>query len=327
VASVISPQISRARELLLKGEVVAIPTETVYGLAASIESPEGLKKIFQTKERPFFDPLIVHVASLKQASSLAKSWSPLADYLARSFWPGPFTVVVPKADHVNPLITSGLETVAIRYPDHPIALELIEAAGAPLAAPSANKFGRTSPTSPAHVRAEFPDGHLLILEGGECEIGVESTVAAIDENTVTILRPGAITEEMIRLVLKKWSKPVEVKRSTSVASPGNLKHHYMPKIPLVIVKASEPDGLSAQTRLSLQSALSESGPLSIKKAVELVLDSDPAIAARELYGDMRTLAESGADCIYVRNREGREGIWSAIWDRLDRAATLDISAS
>jgi len=320
VTSILNPKLHKAMDLLLKGEVVAIPTETVYGLAASIESKMGLKKIFALKERPYFDPLIVHVANFKQAASLTSDWLPLADYLARTFWPGPFTLVLPKAPYVDPLITSGLDTVAIRYPQHPLTQELIHLVG-PLAAPSANKFGHTSPTQPKHVQNEFPDSHLLILDGGNCEIGVESTVAAIDAERVRILRPGAITEEMIQSALRKWSHPVSVIRESSTASPGSLKHHYMPKIPLVIVGPQNSTGLTTDLRLRIQNELA----LPAHHAVELKLNDDPVIAARELYSEMRSIAESGADCIYVVNRPERQGMWSAIWDRLSRAASLDLS--
>lgn len=305
-----------------------MPTETVYGLAASIESTAGLRRVFSLKERPFFDPLIVHVASFKQAQSLTSDWSPLADFLARLHWPGPLTLVLPKAEHVNPLITSGLETVGIRYPAHPVALKLIETLGSPVAAPSANKFGRTSPTSPDHVRSEFPDSKLLILDGGECDIGVESTVATIEDNhLVKILRPGAITKEMLQKVLKKWAHPTEVIRETSQASPGHLKHHYMPNIPLVIVPREEPltdsAELSAQVRLRIQNEIGKPA----QRAVELHLSEDPSLAARELYSEMRRLAETGADCIFVRKREAQDGLWSAIWDRLNRAASLDLTSA
>ncbi len=320
MTSIIEPKLHKATDLLLKGEVVAIPTETVYGLAASIESNEGLKKIFALKERPFFDPLIVHVANFKQAATLTTDWLPLADYLARVFWPGPFTIVLPKASHVDPLITSGLDTVAIRYPAHPLAQELIHLVG-PLAAPSANMFGHTSPTQPKHVQSEFPGANLLIVDGGTCEVGVESTVVSIDAEHVRILRPGAVTEEMIQAALRKWSHPVAVSRGSSQASPGSLKHHYMPKIPLVIVEPQKTASLAAELRLRIQN---ETGKPA-QNAVELKLNDDPAIAARELYSEMRKISESGADCIYVVNRSDRQGMWSAIWDRLSRAATLDLT--
>lgn len=318
-------ELSKARDLLKKGEVVAIPTETVYGLAASIDSVEGLEKVFALKERPFFDPLIVHVASFKQAKSLVDDWPPLADFLARTFWPGPLTLVLPKAAHVNPLITSGLETVAIRMPSHPLALELLELAG-PLAAPSANKFGRTSPTRAEHVESEFPDAELLILDGGECDVGVESTVAAVDASgdfdAIRVLRPGGVTEEMLSRALERWARKVEITRDSSQASPGQLKHHYMPKIPLVIVRSQEPESLSAETRLKIQNQLGRPA----KKPIELDLSDDARLAARELYSEMRRLAESGADCIFVRARESTHGYWAAIWDRLSRAASLNLAS-
>ncbi len=314
-------ELKKAKDRLLNGDVVAIPTETVYGLAASIESEKGLRKIFALKERPFFDPLIVHVASFKEAAKVAKTWPPLADFVARFFWPGPLTIVLPKADSVNPLITSGLDTVAIRYPSHPIALELIRMVGTPLAAPSANRFGRTSPSRAGHVRAEFPGSQLLILDGGECEVGLESTVISIDadESKIRILRPGAITAEMLAETLKKWSKPVTIEHASSAESPGHLKHHYMPNIPLVIVRKDEPGGLSQKTRDEIASQLG----IKVTKVNELVLNEEPAQAARELYAELRRLSESGADLIYVREPSSDDGLWRAIWDRLTKAASLD----
>lgn len=317
-------QLKKARDRLLNGDVVAMPTETVYGLAASIESEKALRKIFALKERPFFDPLIVHVSSFKEAASVARTWPPLADFLARFFWPGPLTLVLPKAESVNPLITSGLDTVAIRYPSHPIALELIQLVGTPLAAPSANRFGRTSPSCADHVRAEFPGSQLLIIDGGECEVGLESTVIAIDpdETKIRILRPGAITAEMLADKLKKWSKPVAIEHVSSAESPGHLKHHYMPSIPLVIVKRDEPHGLTKKTRDEIGHELGKK----ITKPVELVLNEEPAQAARELYAELRRLSNHNADLIYVREPHSDEGLWRAIWDRLSRAATLDLRA-
>jgi L-threonylcarbamoyladenylate synthase len=213
-----SQDLIRARDLLRNGDVVAIPTETVYGLAASIASHDGLKKIFALKERPFFDPLIVHVASFEQAKSVVSEFPPLADFLTRWFWPGPLTVVLPKASNIDPVITSGLETVAVRYPAHPLAQDLIRLVGSPLAAPSANKFGRTSPSTASHVRSEFKGSPLLVLDGGPCEVGLESTVLTIAKtpegaDQIRILRPGGITAEAIEEALVRWSAPVEVVRA------------------------------------------------------------------------------------------------------------------
>jgi L-threonylcarbamoyladenylate synthase len=328
-------ELIHARDRLLAGDVVAMPTETVYGLAAAISKHEGLKKIFSLKERPYFDPLIVHVGSFKQAISVVKEWPPLADFLARSFWPGPLTLVLPKADHIDSIITSGLDTVAVRLPAHPLAQDLIRITGCPLAAPSANKFGRTSPSTAQHVRSEFPDFDLFILDGGPCEIGLESTVVSLEANTssgssvnnetiLRILRPGGITEEQIRTALTKWGQPVQITKAESTASPGHLKHHYMPKIPLVIVKASASSGLSRLTLEQIQRDLKLS---EVKNPLELKLSDTPSEAARELYSQMRFLCESGADLLYVRATPERSsgGLWDAIWDRLTRAASLNLT--
>ncbi|MES2854576.1 MAG: L-threonylcarbamoyladenylate synthase [Bdellovibrionota bacterium] len=314
-----SAELIKARDLLRENDVVGLPTETVYGLAANIDSHEALKKIFSLKERPFFDPLIVHVASIKQAQELTTEWPPVADFLARWFWPGPLTLVLPKAASVDPLITSGLDTVAVRFPSHPVALEIIRLVGRPLAAPSANKFGKISPSTAAHVRAEFPD--LLVIDGGNCEVGLESTVIdfkVTNEFTdVRILRPGGVTEEMIRTALDRWSQTTNVIQAESSASPGHVKHHYMPPIPLAIVDED----------FSEESAVMISEDLRLKEfrqPIELMLPSDPAHAARIMYSEMRTASESGADMIYVRKTEAREGgLWAAIWDRLTRAASWD----
>ena len=323
-------ELKLACERLRSGDVVAMPTETVYGLAASIESEAGIRKIFALKERPFFDPLIVHVESFKQAQSLVKEWPATADYLTRVFWPGPLTIILPKADHVNSLITSGLETVALRKPAHPYALELIKAVGAPLAAPSANKFGKTSPSTADHVRSEFKDSGLLVLDGGECRVGVESTVISfglteIGEDEVRILRPGGVTTEMLREALDRFSRPTSIRRMASDASPGHLKHHYMPQIPLIIVDENEPRGLNFATREKIQGSFKMN---SILNATELELSHDPAMAARELYATMRTLGQDNKiDLLYVKrpttSRTG--GLWMAIWDRLNRAASLDLT--
>ena len=234
---------------------------------------------------------------------------------------------------MNPLITSGLDTVAIRYPSHPLALELLRLTGVPLAAPSANKFGRTSPTTADHVRSEFPGTDLIVLDGGPCEVGLESTVIsfagedASGAEVITVLRPGGVTEDDLREALTKWWRPTKVRRAlkASEASPGNLEHHYMPKIPLVIVRESEPDGLSPDTRKRLETELSLATP--IARPVELTLGDDPLLAARQLYSEMRRLAESGADLIFVRETAANaaasedKGIWEAVWDRLTRAAS------
>ncbi|MGZ3653835.1 MAG: L-threonylcarbamoyladenylate synthase, partial [Bdellovibrionota bacterium] len=237
-------ELERAKAQLEAGGVVALPTETVYGLAASIRSEEGIRKIFAIKERPFFDPLIVHISDLEQKKQVISEWPPLADFLAKIFWPGPLTMVLPKLASLNPLITSGLETVGLRMPAHPVARQLIEKCGFPLAAPSANKFGKTSPTKAEHVRKGFEKEDLMILDGGQSEVGLESTVVALTRegplDVVTILRPGAVTRDILEGALRdRGGDPFEVRVGTSAASPGHTEHHYMPNVPLVIVEQEE----------------------------------------------------------------------------------------
>jgi L-threonylcarbamoyladenylate synthase len=341
----------------LNGDVVAIPTETVYGLAASINSEAGLQRIFSLKERPFFDPLIVHVASVAEAQTVVREWPPLAEFLANLFWPGPLTFVLPKATHINPIITSGLDTVAVRFPSHPTARTLIEMVGAPLAAPSANKFGRTSPSRAEHVRNEFPGVDLIVLDGGPSEVGVESTVltleriGSIDEyNLVRILRPGGITTEMLQNALKKWPQKITIEHRASEESPGHLKHHYMPAVPLVIIEQAtimphEVRELSSAAKDLILSQLntqtsdpetdddkigSDIDRPKLKKIThpqQLLLSNNATLAARELYSEMRRLSETGADLLYVWRSSGGDNtlntnLWQALWDRLDRAASL-----
>ena len=309
-----STELLKAAELLKNGNVVAIPTETVYGLAASIDSDKGLHKIFATKERPFFDPLIVHVASFEQARAVTREFPPLADFLARWFWPGPLTLVLPKAANVNPIITSGLDTVAVRYPAHPLAQEIIRLTGSPLAAPSANKFGRTSPSTADHVRKEFGDA-VHVIDGGPSDVGLESTVASISENEIRILRPGGITKEDIESALERWAHPVQVILAESNESPGHLKHHYMPTIPLAILN-------EASTTKILEEIARDLKIKAPKNPKELDLTDDATQAARRLYSEMRELSESGADFLYVVKSETRNGgLWAAVWDRLTRAAS------
>ena len=187
--------ISDAVTVLSKGGVVGLPTETVYGLAASLKSEEGIREVFRIKERPFFDPLIVHCASLEQVQSVVSIWTPAHQLLAQRFWPGPLTMIVPKKSVVSDLVTSGLPSVGVRIPSHPVALSVIQQLGCPVAAPSANKFGKTSPTTARHVRDEFGPS-VVVLEGGPCDVGIESTVIEIvEDNTglrILILRPGMI---------------------------------------------------------------------------------------------------------------------------------------
>ena len=333
-------------EHLERGKCVAMPTETVYGLAARIDRPEGIHSIFRLKERPSFDPLIVHVASFKQAREQVANWPPLADFIARTFWPGPLTLVLPKAPQISDVISSGLTTVGLRMPAHPLAKRLIEAAGCPLAAPSANRFGRISPTKASHVRDEFPDAiaqhEILVLEGGDSEIGVESTVVAVGPQELQILRPGGVTQEDLQRALTRWGQPAVIKVAAhDRRSPGHSEHHYQPRKPLIVMEVPEverrlsPIPKSPQALHDLrfkewpqearEKILSFAGQGDALAAIGQ-LASDPTLAARTLYSELRRLDETDeAQCLVLRLPKSRSdssgGLWTAIEDRLRRAAT------
>lgn len=330
-------QLEKAILALKNGDVVGMPTETVYGLAADIRSQSGIEKIFSLKRRPFFDPLIVHVASKKMAENLTSDWHPLANFLAEHFWPGPLTMVLPKNDSVNEMITSGLSTVGIRMPKHSLALSLIKLLEAPVAAPSANLFGKTSPTTAAHVLSEFKTDHLLVLDGGPCEVGLESTVLLIkrekDQYQLSILRAGGVTPSELEKSLRgarfqfQFIESVDKKES-----PGHMKHHYMPDIPLVLVKNSGLDEseiiFQAQSRIAQLPDQIEGVKLKkvshIQKVQELVLSEDARVAARSLYAELRHLSEQKqADILYFRlQKEHQQESWQAIMDRLTKAASI-----
>lgn len=212
---------------------MAFPTETVYGLGANALNPVAVAKIFALKERPSFDPLIVHIASLNSLKDLTSEVDENVLLLAKHFWPGPLTLVLPKNKIVPDIVTSGLETVGIRMPDNNIALQLITKAGCPIAAPSANKFGQLSPTSAYHVKKQLP-GVDFILDGGQTMVGIESTIVSVDRNTCSILRPGKITMDDLKKVLPSsvvFTSPA----SEKIVAPGLLKSHYSPKKPLYIL--------------------------------------------------------------------------------------------
>ncbi len=308
---------------LAAGRTVAIPTETVYGLAARIDRPAAIQSVFTLKERPSFDPLIIHIADQTQLKELVAEWPPLADALAKAFWPGPLTLVLPKHPSLNPAITSGLETVGVRMPDHPLTLELIRTTG-PLAAPSANKFGHTSPTRAEHVRHEFAreiaNGDILVLDGGPSEVGVESTVLRVTSDRLEILRPGGVTADQIRasLAAEGLDVSVETPARNDRRSPGHLEHHYMPQKPLVWSLEE-----LTQTPLDTTAIARRLGLPTAAKATVIALNEDPRLAARELYHQFREADFSTAEFIVVRLPRSRtDGLWSAITDRLKRAAQL-----
>lgn len=310
--------VAEAVAKLQTGNIVAIPTETVYGLAGRIDDESALRQIFEVKQRPFFDPLIVHVTDVTQAKRLTIRWPAVFDVLVEAFWPGPLTLITEKAEAVSPLITSGLPTVALRSPRHPVAQQILKELAVPLAAPSANLFGKTSPTSAAHVEKEF-GGKIPVVDGGASEVGVESTVVAFDESTpqlLHVLRPGGISRPEIQTVLREKGLPFEVVRTRSAASPGNLKTHYQPNCPVIILE-NKPwnDELRAQVERLLERPLPH--------AYELKLGPTAQLAARKLYEDFRQFSEvQGGLIVITRTPENSTPEWEAVWDRIERAASF-----
>jgi L-threonylcarbamoyladenylate synthase len=316
--------INQARELLLQGEVVAIPTETVYGLAGWIYSDKGLRKIFSTKERPFFDPLIVHIDSIEKAKKLTTEWTIVHDVLASACWPGPLTLIAKKHESISSLITAGLDSVGLRCPRHEMTLKLLASIDGGLAAPSANKFGKTSPSQASHVFEEFGDD-VSILDGGACEVGIESTVVGIEKNQeqwkVLIYRPGHYTAQALQKILEDNNIVTTVEYAESPVAPGQLKHHYMPNIPLVIVGENFNWD---QSRSLVENKLSQT----IKTPIMWDISPDPRIASRELYQDLRRFSQHGHDLILIKRLSTQNSDeWLGIWNRLNKAKTFEISDS
>ena len=230
-------EITIAANHIKEGKLVAFPTETVYGLGANALNPNAVARIFELKERPTFDPLIVHIASLEDVKKLTVTEDERVNKLAARFWPGPLTIILPKSDLVPDIVTSGLKTVGIRMPNHPVALELIRQSGCPIAAPSANKFGQLSPTRAIHVSKQLPDVDFL-LDGGEAQVGIESTIISLNEKGFEILRHGVITQEEIEAIIPFYALPEHDK--TNIVSPGMLKSHYSPEKPIYLMNENLP---------------------------------------------------------------------------------------
>lgn len=296
------PDIAPFAAALRAGEVVAFPTETVYGLGADATNSDAVLKIYETKGRPRFNPLIVHVADLEMARRYV-AFPPLAERLAE-FWPGPLTLVLPRLPDggLSDLVSAGLETVGVRVPDHPLALALIRAAGVPLAAPSANPSGRLSPTAAEQVRIALPG--VAVLDGGRCTAGVESTVIAVDADRLTQLRAGALPREVIE---RRIGRPVAVAQSGgAMASPGMLESHYAPS---ASVRLEATVAMPGETLLGF-------GP--IGGALNLSPSADLHEAARNLFAMLHEL-DASAGRIAVAPIP-HHGLGEAINDRLRRAA-------
>ena len=284
-----------ALHLLNEGVPLAIPTETVYGLAASISNPIAIRQIFAVKERPIDHPLIIHVSSIEMAKKYGH-FSPKAFDLVRRFWPGPLTVILPKKDSVPLEVTGGRETVGIRQPNHPLTLKLIQEHGCPIAAPSANRFGRVSPTSAEHVLEDF-NGKIAVLDGGPCSIGLESTIVDLSTNQASVRRLGAITEEDVITIVGKLY-------SSDTAAPGTLKAHYAPLTSLLLSSDVTQDA----SRLEKQGLCVAT--LNIQKSEDF---------APKLYSELRRLDKLRVDVLVIEKPEAT-GIGKALLDRLTKAS-------
>lgn len=312
-------QINQAAAILQSGGLVAFPTETVYGLGANALNPEAVAKIFIEKERPSFDPLIVHICQLDDLKKLCLNVDDRIYKLAEQFWPGPLTIVVPKSHLVPDIVTSGLPTVGIRMPRNEIALKLIKAAGFPVAAPSANKFGRISPTTAHHVKKQLPDVKC-VLDGGSCSVGIESTVISLTSLGFKILREGIITKAEISKVIPYSDAADE--ESVPLASPGLLKSHYSPLKPIFILGKSEPVNKDYKNA----GFISFSGMVlgDFKRVEYLSKTSDLKEAAVNLFDVLHRMEDSDVEFI-VAEPVPEHGIGLAIMDRMGKAAYQYIS--
>jgi len=304
-------EIRRAAELIRRGELVAFPTETVYGLGANALDPRAIEKIYAAKGRPPGSPIIVHVDSISMARGLVREWPATATALAEQFWPGPLTLVLKKQALVPDRLTGGLDTVGIRMPSNPIALALIREAGVPIAAPSANRFTQLSPTTAEHVRRFMADRVAMILDGGPTTVGIESTVLSLAGQPPLLLRPGMISQAELEAVIG----PIEITTSTPHAShpaPGMHPRHYSPKTPLVVVA----DGhLPASGRGAY---LRRHGTSDAARVIGM--PGSPAAYAAVLYEKLHEADAQGWDWIAVE-RPPLDAEWTAILDRLLRAAS------
>jgi L-threonylcarbamoyladenylate synthase len=308
--------------ILKRGGLVAFPTETVYGLGADASSAAAVARIYKVKGRPANHPVIVHIAELGQLTRWAREVPENATRLAARFWPGPLTLVLKRSPGVGDYLTGGEDTIGLRMPGHPIALALLREFGGEddgrsligVAAPSANRFGRISPTTAEHVRRDLTDQVDLILDGGPCEIGIESTIIDLSRGRPALLRPGGISAKDIAATL--GSVP-DTGDAGAPRAPGTLESHYAPRQPLRLVAAGQWDQLAQSTRgrgvLSFRPR-----PQSDTSAMWIEASSDPARYAHDLYASLRALDASGCDEILVEDPPATES-WSAVRDRLSRA--------
>lgn len=311
--------LEEAAAILRRGGLVAFPTETVYGLGADARKAEAVARIFAAKGRPADNPLIVHVASVAMAKRYAAEWPQLADRLVEAFWPGPLTLIVPKRPEIPDLITAGLPAVGLRLPANEIARQLIAHADLPIAAPSANPYMSVSPTTAQHVMAGLGERIELILDGGPCAVGIESTVLDLTGEVPVVLRPGGVSLEQIQKIAPEAVLGGGTVETGARVSPGLARRHYAPKTPLrllergMLVQAAREAGHAAIITLG-------PAPEGMEPAVLRELPADPILYAAALYATLHQLDELGVREILIEHPPA-EADWLAVRDRLQRAAT------
>lgn len=316
--------IAEAAGAIREGNLVAFPTETVYGLGANALSTLAVERIFEAKGRPSTNPIIVHAHDIASAKSLVSQWPDSADALAAAFWPGPLTLVLPKAARIPDVVTAGLSTVAVRVPAHPVALALLEAAGLPIAAPSANRFTEISPTTAQHVRQSLGDAAGLILDAGPTDVGIESTVLGLWGPTAVLLRPGTLSIERLESIVGTIRRSfAEGGVNEPQRSPGLGERHYAPKARVVLFKPAErPVILNEVSRLlragrPVGALVAATAPL--PGVASRPMPADPLGYARVLYAELHALDAAGCEVIFIEQvPEGSD--WDGVRDRLRRAA-------
>lgn len=324
--------IAAAACALRSGELVAFPTETVYGLGADAADPVALSRIYAAKGRPTDHPLILHLASVAELSqwvdALPVETQLLVERLAQRFWPGPLTLVLPRAPQVSPVLTGGQQSIAVRVPSHPVAQRLLQAFGGGIAAPSANRYGRVSPTSAAHVREEFPEG-VTILEGGACEVGLESTILSLLETPPRILRPGIIGREQLEAVIGPLAGEASSRATPRV--PGSTVQHYAPQTPVSLVPSDDLDGLIEACNAAGQSVVvlarrephtrlavaCGAAPAHVRRWLQAPASCSGY--AHDLYANLRLLDKENAARILIEQVPTTPE-WDAVRDRLTRAS-------
>lgn len=318
-------EILAAASLLKAGDLVAFPTETVYGLGADAENPEALEKLYALKGRPRNHPVIVHLASLGQIADWAVEIPEAAWTLGKAFWPGPMTLVLKRSARAIDAVTGGQNTVGLRIPAHPVALRLLETFGGGVAAPSANRFGRLSPTTAAHVRADFGSELATVLDGGESQVGVESTIIDLSGDEIRILRPGMLGREAVEAVLRRPVMLPQGYTDNAVRAPGTLASHYAPLSPVELVSSDSFESYLARLgREAVVGVLARRArPQNLAgSALWVHAAADPVTYAQALYTNLRYLDSQHPDRILVEAVPAEEA-WLAIRDRLQRASVRD----